>query len=142
MTATVRIKIRTQAARSRAWGPGAHRVDGRAAGELLATQGWGVLQLGASWSEPSYLRPPAGHRGYEVTVTATIPTRAEIEALAVEAHARGVRADYQMGLWPAQYTPAMGHESARFLVGDLKLWGARLVWETTDARPTWREWIS
>lgn len=142
MTETVRIKIHTKPARSRAWGPGAHRVDGRAAGELLAAAGWEILKLGASWSEPSYLRPPPGHRGYEVTVTATIPTRGEIEALAVEAHARGEHADYQMGIWPAQYTPAIGQELARFLVGDTQLWGARLVWKTPDARPTWREWVN
>lgn len=142
MSTSVRITVRTKPARSRAWGPGAHRAEGRAAGELLAAQGWEVLKLGASWSEPSYLRPPAGHRGYEIAVTAEIPTRAEIEALAVEAHARGVRADYMMGVWPAYYAPAEGQESARFVVGDLALWGARLVWKTAGARPTWREWIS
>lgn len=142
MSAQVRITVRTKPARSRAWGPGAHRVDGRAAGDLLAAQGWEVLKLGASWSEPSYLRPPAGHRGYEVTVTATIPTRAEVEALAVEAHARGTAAVLRVGLWPAHYWPAVGQEPARFFVGDLNLWGARLVWKTPDARPTWQEWVS
>ena len=142
MSTSVRITVRTKPARSRAWGPGAHRAEGRAAGELLAAQGWEVLKLGASWSEPSYLRPPAGHRGYEIAVTAEIPTRAEIEALAVEARARGIQADYQMGIWPAYYSPAEGQELARFVVGDLNLWGARLVWETDDARPTWREWVS
>lgn len=142
MSTLVRITVRTKPARSRTWGRGAYRAAGRAAGELLAAQGWEVLRLGASWSEPSYLRPPAGHRGYEIAVMAEIPTRAEIEALAVEAHARGDRADYQMGIWPAYYAPAQGQELARFFVGDLNLWGARLVWKTDDARPTWREWIS